>query len=145
VPSWGLEGQLLEILKDHEYFLSGYARILITSCVESLYGSPGYLPYTASKWAIRALQETWVASSNAPGVAPSNIDLITIMPGTVNTSLGYNAIYGERAQEKHVRSFSDDEFRSPNKSSLAKGGGTKSTKGSAVSVLMLGVLNLLST
>ncbi|GAQ90870.1 hypothetical protein KFL_006950050 [Klebsormidium nitens] len=28
---------------------TGYARILVTSSIASLYGSPGYLPYTVSK------------------------------------------------------------------------------------------------
>ncbi|GAQ89322.1 hypothetical protein KFL_005110040 [Klebsormidium nitens] len=73
---------------------TGYARILLTSSIASLYGSPGSLPYTVSKWGLRALQETWDSTGAAPGSTPSNIDVIAIMPGTINTSLGYNAIYG---------------------------------------------------
>ncbi|GAQ90868.1 hypothetical protein KFL_006950030 [Klebsormidium nitens] len=49
-------------------------------------------PYTVSKWGLHALQKTWVSSGAAPGSTPSNIDVIAIMLGTVNTSLGYNAI-----------------------------------------------------
>ncbi|KAL3154538.1 hypothetical protein ABBQ32_013996 [Trebouxia sp. C0010 RCD-2024] len=72
---------------------SGYARILLTTSVESQIAAPGYLPYTASKWALMALQEEWYSSHESTG-HPTNIDFLTILPGTVNTSLGYSVSYG---------------------------------------------------
>lgn len=73
--------------------LAGYARILVTTSVESQIAAPGYLPYTASKWALMALQEEWYSSHVSTG-HPTNIDFVTILPGTVNTSLGYSVSYG---------------------------------------------------
>lgn len=74
---------------------AGYARILVTTSVESQIAAPGYLPYTASKWALMALQEEWY-SSHVSTNHSTNIDFVTILPGTVNTSLGYHISYGER-------------------------------------------------
>ena len=39
---------------------AGYARVLVTSSVESQQGSPGYMPYNAAKWSLMAFQEEWV-------------------------------------------------------------------------------------
>lgn len=65
----------------------------MTSSVESQYAAPGYLPYSASKWALMALQEEWYSSHESTG-HQTNIDFVSILPGTVNTSLGYTASYG---------------------------------------------------
>ena len=72
----------------------GYGRILVTMPVESQWAAPNYLPYTASKWALMALQEEWYATHSTTG-AITNIDFVAILPGTVNSSLGYLAIYGK--------------------------------------------------
>lgn len=61
--------------------------------MESQFGSPGYLPYSVSKWALMALQEEWVARHST--TATTNIDIVTILPGTVNSSLGYTGVFGE--------------------------------------------------
>ena len=51
------------------------------------------MPYNAAKWSLMAFQEEWV---NTHAVnAQSNIQIVTILPGTVNTSLGYTGIFGE--------------------------------------------------
>ena len=73
--------------------VAGYGRILVTTSVESQFAAPNYLPYTASKWALMALQEEWYATHSTTG-ATTNIDFVAILPGTVNTSLGYHTIYG---------------------------------------------------
>lgn len=74
---------------------AGYARVLVTSSVESQQGSPGYMPYNAAKWSLMAFQEEWV---NTHAVnSQSNIQVVTILPGTVNTSLGYTGIFGEHS------------------------------------------------
>ena len=65
----------------------------MTTSVESQIAAPGYLPYTASKWALMALQEEWYSSHESTG-HPTNIDFVSILPGTVNTSLGYTVSYG---------------------------------------------------
>lgn len=44
-----------------------------------------------------ALQEEWYATHSTTG-ATTNIDFVAILPGTVNTSLGYHAIYGKASQ-----------------------------------------------
>ncbi|KAK9919097.1 hypothetical protein WJX75_009391 [Coccomyxa subellipsoidea] len=73
---------------------TGYARILATTSVESQEAPPGYLPYNAAKWSLMALQENWVSTHSGTNNITTNIEFITILPGTVNTSLGYTAIYG---------------------------------------------------
>lgn len=70
----------------------------MTTSVESQIAAPGYLPYTASKWALMALQEEWYSSHESTG-HPTNIDFVSILPGTVNTSLGYSASYGVHHQK----------------------------------------------
>lgn len=72
--------------------LAGYARVLVTSSVESQQGSPGYMPYNAAKWSLMALQEEWVNTHTVN--AQTNIEIVTLLPGTVNTSLGYTGIFG---------------------------------------------------
>ncbi|CAL8471634.1 g11176 [Coccomyxa elongata] len=81
---------------------TGYARILATTSVESQEAPPGYLPYNAAKWPLMALQENWVSTHSGTNNVTTNIEFITILPGTVNTSLGYTAIYGcpELAQQE---------------------------------------------
>jgi len=74
---------------------AGYARVLVTSSVESQQGSPGYMPYNAAKWSLMAFQEEWVNTHTVN--SQSNIQIVTILPGTVNTSLGYTGIFGERS------------------------------------------------
>ena len=71
---------------------AGYARVLVTSSVESQQGSPGYMPYNAAKWSLMAFQEEWVNTHTVN--AQTNIQIVTILPGTVNTSLGYTGIFG---------------------------------------------------
>ncbi|CAK0785918.1 hypothetical protein CVIRNUC_009131 [Coccomyxa viridis] len=71
---------------------TGYARVLVTSSVESQQGSPGYMPYNAAKWSLMAFQEEWVNTHTVN--AQTNIHIVTILPGTVNTSLGYTGIFG---------------------------------------------------
>ena len=71
---------------------AGYARVLVTSSVESQQGSPGYMPYNAAKWSLMAFQEEWVNSHTVN--AQTNVQIVTILPGTVNTSLGYTGIFG---------------------------------------------------
>ena len=74
-------------------FGAGYARVLMTTSVESQQGSPGYMPYNAAKWSLMAFQEEWVNTHVTD--AQTNIQIVSIMPGTVNTSLGYTGIFGE--------------------------------------------------
>lgn len=66
--------------------------MLVTSSVESQQGSPGYMPYNAAKWSLMALQEEWVNTHTVN--AQTNIEIVTLLPGTVNTSLGYTGIFG---------------------------------------------------
>ena len=66
--------------------------MLVTSSVESQQGSPGYMPYNAAKWSLMAFQEEWVNTHTLN--AQTNIQIVTILPGTVNTSLGYTGIFG---------------------------------------------------
>ena len=72
---------------------AGYARVLMTTSVESQQGSPGYMPYNAAKWSLMAFQEEWVNTHATD--AQTNIQIVSIMPGTVNTSLGYTGIFGK--------------------------------------------------
>lgn len=72
----------------------GYGRILVVSSIQSQVASPNYLPYTASKWSLMAMQEEFYSTRAASGQT-SNLDFVTIMPGTITTSLGYSATYGE--------------------------------------------------
>ena len=72
--------------------LAGYARVLVTSSVESQQGSPGYMPYNAAKWSLMAFQEEWVNTHTVN--AQTNVEIVTLLPGTVNTSLGYTGIFG---------------------------------------------------
>ena len=51
------------------------------------------MPYNAAKWSLMAFQEEWVNAHAT--VSQSNIQIVSILPGTVNTSLGYTAIFGE--------------------------------------------------
>ncbi len=66
--------------------------MLVTSSVESQQGSPGYMPYNAAKWSLMAFQEEWVNTHTVN--AQTNIKIVTLLPGTVNTSLGYTGIFG---------------------------------------------------
>ena len=66
--------------------------MLVTSSVESQQGSPGYMPYNAAKWSLMAFQEEWVNTHVTN--SQTNIKIVTILPGTVNTSLAYSGIYG---------------------------------------------------
>ena len=68
--------------------------MLMTTSVESQQGSPGYMPYNAAKWSLMAFQEEWVNTHVTN--AQTNIQIVSIMPGTVNTSLGYTGIFGAR-------------------------------------------------
>lgn len=67
--------------------------MLMTTSVESQQGSPGYMPYNAAKWSLMALQEEWVNTHVTN--SQTNVQIVSIMPGTVNTSLGYTGIFGE--------------------------------------------------
>ena len=73
----------------------------MTASLEPQWAAPNYLPYTASKWALLALQEEWYAMHSTTG-STINIDFVAILHGTVNTSLGYRAIYGMLVQAKLV-------------------------------------------
>ncbi|CAL8465628.1 g5164 [Coccomyxa elongata] len=72
----------------------GYARILATSSLQSQEASSRYMPYNAAKWSLMALQENWMSTYSGSDDVTTNIKFITILPGGVNTSLGYTAIYG---------------------------------------------------
>ncbi|KAL0048017.1 hypothetical protein WJX82_005770 [Trebouxia sp. C0006] len=72
---------------------SGYGRILLVTSIQSQVASPNYLPYTASKWALMAMQEEFYSTHAASGQT-SNIDIVSLLPGTITTSLGYSATYG---------------------------------------------------
>ena len=85
----------------------------MTASVEPQWAAPNYLPYTASKWALLALQEEWYATHSTTGstiniskYAMSHsrkvLHFVAILHGTVNTSLGYGAIYGTLVQAKVV-------------------------------------------
>ncbi len=67
----------------------------MTTSVESQQGSPGYMPYNAAKWSLMAFQEEWVNTHATD--ATTNIQIVSILPGTVNTSLGYTGIFGKQA------------------------------------------------
>ena len=79
---------------------AGYGRILMTTSVESQFAAPNYLPYSASKWSLMALQEEWY-STHTDTASTTNLDFVTILPGTVNTSLGYHAVYGKPRYVPH--------------------------------------------
>eukprot|EP00897_Mesotaenium_endlicherianum_P010183 jgi/Mesen1/9193/ME000591S08512 len=69
---------------------SGYARVLVTSSVQSQMTLPFYTIYSATKRALQALQEGFLLEH----AKSTHLQLITLMPHQTATCIGYKAIWG---------------------------------------------------